>query len=60
MDALDDLTRVFQQIASQKSKPKVPTFAGIGTKKETSYDEWSYIVNKLKIIGEIMTFRSVG
>ena len=48
MAALDDLTRAFQQIASQKSKPKVPTFAGRGTKKETSYEEWSYIVNKLK------------
>ena len=48
MAALDDLTRAFQQIASQKSKPKIPTFAGRGTKKETSYEEWSYIVNKLK------------
>ena len=48
MAALDDLTRVFQQIVSQKSKPKIPTFAGRGTKKETSYEEWSYIVNKSK------------
>ena len=48
MAALDDLTRAFQQIASQKSKPKIPTFSGRGTKKETSYEEWSYIVNKLK------------
>ena len=47
MAALDDLTRAFQQIASQKSKPKIPTFVGRGTKKETSYEEWSYIVNKL-------------
>ena len=46
--ALDDLTRAIQQIASQKSKSKVPTFAGRGTKKEKAYEEWSYIVNKLK------------
>ena len=48
MAARDDLTRAFQQIVSQKSKPNVPTFAGRGTKKETSYEEWSCIVNKLK------------
>ena len=48
MAVLDDLTRALEQIASQKSTPKVPTFAGRSTKKETSYEEWSYIVNKLK------------
>ena len=48
MAALDNLTTAFKQIASQKSKPKVPTFTGRGTKKETSYEEWSYILNKLK------------
>ena len=42
MAPLDDVTRAFQQIASQQSKPKVPTVAGKGTKKETSYVEWLY------------------
>lgn len=49
MTTVEELTLALSKLVSKKPKPKIPIFSGrLAKAKETQYDDWSYMVNKIR------------